>query len=152
MIHHAHGRKWVDFGQIRLFWLCEKRTNLLEHRFESFINFNFWFLVSLDRFEFGARFELFKPLISTSINHFLIAGFKFYPVNVFLLHVMYFKTIKNKLWAVSKTVNDSKSHINHYRAFLYVFEYKIARKKHIRLSRNKSWNQPYFWLVDFRLD
>ena len=149
MIHHVHVRKWVDFGQIRLFWLCEKRTNLLEHRFESFINFNFWFLVSLDRFEFWARFELFKPLISTSINHFSDCWFQVLSRKCFF---DYFKTTKNKLWAVSKTVNDSKPHINHYRAFLYVFEYKIARKKRFRLSRNKSWNQPYFWLVDFRLD
>ena len=65
-----------DHGLFEIFGL--KRTNLLKHRFESFINFNFRFFISLNRFEFWARFELFKPLISASINHFLYVRFKIY--------------------------------------------------------------------------
>ena len=154
MIYHAHGRNWVDFGQFdclkakkeQTFWSID--LNLL-----SILTFDFLFLWTGLNFELVLNFSnLSSPPVLTI---FWLLVPTFIPIMVFIVSKLknnIARSHPNNLCTISETVNCSKPLIKHYCAILYIFEYKIARKKAFkRLSRNKSWNQPYFWLVDFRL-
>ena len=146
MIHHAHGRSWVDFGQTRSLWLSEDRKEQtfwsIDLNLLSILTFDFLFLWTGLNFELVLNFSNLSSPPLLTIFFLLVSSF--IPKGVF-------DKPKNTLRTISGSVNGSKHHIKHYRAVLYVFDDKIAQKKHFRLSRNKSWNQPFFWVVDFRL-